>query len=62
MLKWNILYNMTILRVISFCLDKNWQSKGIYKFDMTKHQPKCEFCKVDKICYKAHSEQYLDGK
>lgn len=53
---------MTLLRVISFCLDKNWQSKGIYKFDMTKHQPKCEFCKVDKICYKAHSEQYLDGK
>ena len=53
---WNMVYNMTILRIISYGLDKHWAFVGKYKFDTTKHLIKCELCSLGKICYKARSE------
>lgn len=33
MVQWDVIYNMTMLRVISYCFDKHWELLGKYKFD-----------------------------
>jgi D-alanyl-lipoteichoic acid acyltransferase DltB (MBOAT superfamily) len=51
---------MTLLRVISYCLDRHWQFRGLYKFDSARHRVKCESCSSGCVCYKARSEQHLE--
>lgn len=58
---WHVCYNMTMLRVMSFCLDRHWAIRGKYKFDLNRHLTKCKECSFDKksFCYRVRQDQHL---
>jgi hypothetical protein len=57
---WYMVYNMTLLRVISFCMDKHWFAKKKFKFDFVKHLQRCDECTDERFCYKNVSETYTE--
>lgn len=57
-----MIYPLTLLRVMSFSLDKHWAETQKYKFDLKVHEEKCQNCAQRKLCYRARSEQYLEFK
>lgn len=57
-----MVYNMTLLRVISFSMDKFWFLKKNFRFDFVKHLTRCDECTEERFCYKNVSETYGDDE
>ncbi|KAL4447020.1 hypothetical protein ABPG74_013872 [Tetrahymena malaccensis] len=55
---WHIMYNMTMLRVISFCMDMHWAKLQFRSLKKDKHFAECTQCQNKIICLKERQEQF----
>ncbi|KRX04362.1 hypothetical protein PPERSA_05623 [Pseudocohnilembus persalinus] len=53
--RWHVMYNLTVLKIISFGMDWYWSLNKIQKLDVSKHE--CQQCSNKEICYKVRQEQ-----
>ncbi|KAJ7973973.1 MBOAT (membrane bound O-acyl transferase) family protein [Quillaja saponaria] len=56
--RWQICFNLVILRMISFGYDYHWAHQDSH-FDQKKHLQRCYICKSGKTCYKFLQESPL---
>lgn len=60
LIPWYLVYNMTLLRVIAFGMDKHWYIRKEYPFDFVKHLQRCNDCSEERFCYKNVSETFCE--
>ena len=52
------MYNMTILRLMSFCIDYSWTTRNKRQLKNAEHEKKCNICSQETQCYKLRQETY----
>lgn len=55
---WHVMFNMTILRLMSFCIDFSWATRGKRGLLQQEHEKKCQVCTLTVTCYKARQETH----
>jgi len=55
---WHILFNLTILRQMSFCLDFSWAIRQKRDVIFLEHKKKCKICNYEIRCYKFRQEAH----
>lgn len=55
-LQWNVIYNMSMLRIISFGMDKYWAHLKFRHMSKEKHLTRCEECSSTCDCLKERYE------
>ena len=54
--QWNVMFNMTILRLMSFCIDYSWKIRNKRHPINSEHEKKCNICNQNTQCYKFRQE------
>lgn len=56
------MFNMTLLRMMSFCLDFSWASRNKRGLTNHEHEKKCQICSPNTTCYRARQETHAPLK